>query len=312
MAIPTDRTESYAQIGAMMRDWHLRFEGDLAGMRASFDGTQKRIALPDGVTARDWSEDGLSGQWLSGPGFASDRVVIYMHGGGYTVGSSKSHRHLAAYLAQAAGCEALVLDYRLAPEHPMPAGIEDTMAAFENVAARVGAGRVALAGDSAGGGLALAATAALRDAGRRLPGALVLFSPWADMRGQPLEPVERAAVTEDPEEIFASMSDAATQYLSGAGRDDPRASPVCADLSGFPDLLIQVGAGEVMLRDALTLATARSGADVTLEIEAGAPHVWQWFCHENDWSRAAVRRAGEFLGAKLSQAYPNIAAVEPV
>lgn len=300
MSVSNEKAASYARIGDMMRDWHNRFEGDLAGMRASFDGTQKRIPLPDGVSASDWCNDGLTGQRISGPSLLADRAVIYLHGGGYTVGSSKSHRHLAAALAREAGCEALVLDYRLAPEHPIPAAIEDTIAAFRFLAARLGPDRVALAGDSAGGGLALAATAALRDARQALPRALILFSPWADMRGQPLSPGEGAAVTEDPNEVFASMTEAAGQYLGDTGRDDPRASPVLADIAGFPDMLIQAGSGEVMLRDALTLAGGRSGADVTLEIEAGAPHVWQWFCHENEWALGAVRRAGQFLAGRLS------------
>ncbi len=221
---------------------------------------------------------------------------MYLHGGAYQLGSPATLRHLVAMLAAAAQAQALSVDYRLAPEHPFPAAVDDAVAAYRWLLA---AGRdpasVAIAGDSAGGGLTLATLVALRDAGDPLPAAAVAISPWTDLAltGESLRTRAGADVMVKP----AGMPESAALYLTGTDPRHPYASPLYADLRALPPLLIQVGDAEVILDDSTRFAArARTaGVDVTLEIWDEMPHVFQAFAGLLPEADQAVARIGSWL-----------------
>lgn len=243
---------------------------------------------------------GVSAEWLRAPGCREDRALLYFHGGGYILGSVHSHRDLIARLSAASGARALALDYRRAPEHPFPAPVEDAVAAYRWMLDQgLRPENVALAGDSAGGGLVAAALVALRDRGAPLPAAGVLLSPWVDMEAQGDSMKTRADV--DPmvqRELVLGMAET---YLGGGDPRDPLAAPLHADLSGLPPLLIQVGDHETLLDDATRLAKAARGAGVSVELEPWERmvHVWQIFAKELPEGRLAIERIAAFLGARL-------------
>ena len=198
--------------------------------------------------------NGVRAEWTSTPGAASDAAILYLHGGGYVIGSLDSHRHLVAEAGRAAGCWALALDYRLAPEHPFPAAVEDARCRLSLSARRAASSpeRIAIAGDSAGGGLVVAAMVAIRDAGLPQPGCGWCISPWVDMEAIGETMTSKAAA--DPTVQKAGILDMARLYLNGADPRSPLAAPLYADLTGLAPLLIQVGAAETLLDDALRLA----------------------------------------------------------
>lgn len=203
-----------------------------------------------------------------------DRLLVYIHGGGYSLGSAATHRPLAARLARALGSKAVLPDYRLAPEHPCPAALDDTLAVWRALPQRVRA-RAILAGDSAGGGLALALAMSLRDAGEQLPSELVLLSPWTDLTISG-ESVDRLA---EHEVMLArpGLEWMAARYAGALARDDVRVSPLFGSFEGLPRMLIQVGEYEVLLDDARRVAQRASDAGVatTLQIWERQVHVFQ-------------------------------------
>jgi monoterpene epsilon-lactone hydrolase len=203
-----------------------------------------------------------------------ERLLVYIHGGGYSLGSAATHRPLAVRLARAIGSEAILPDYRLAPEHPCPAALEDVLAVWRALPQQVRA-RAILAGDSAGGGLALALSMSLRDAGEQLPSALVLLSPWTDLTISG-ESVDRLA---EHEVMLArpGLELMAARYAGSLARDDVRASPLFGRFEGLPRMLIQVGGHEVLLDDARRVAQRASdaGVRVSLQIWDRQVHVFQ-------------------------------------
>jgi acetyl esterase/lipase len=220
-------------------------------------------------------------------------VLLFLHGGGYVVGT---HAALAAGLAGRAGLRAVLPDYRLAPEHRHPAAVDDALAAYRELIAEVGtADRVVLAGDSAGGGLALATVSAARTAGLAAPAAVVVFSPWVDLTGSGESMRTRDGV--DPIFAPADIEEYAVQYLGEGDRRTPSASPLFGDLHGLPPLLIQVGGNELLLDDAVRLAAraAADDVDVTLRVWPGVPHVFQHFAGLLDEAGEALEEAGAFL-----------------
>lgn len=238
------------------------------------------------------------------PGYGSDvdGVLLYLHGGGYVVGGPSTHAALAAGLARRAGVRAVLPDYRLAPEHPFPAAVEDALAAYRELVAEAGgANRVVLAGDSAGGGLALATVLAARDEGLPAPAGVAVLSPWVDLTSSGDSMRTRRGV--DP--IFEpnDIEGYAVQYLGDGDRRAPLASPLFADLHGFPPLLVQVGGNELLLDDAVRLASraAADGVDVTLRVWADVPHVFQHFAGMLDEAGEALDDAGAFLRRALAQ-----------
>jgi monoterpene epsilon-lactone hydrolase len=231
-------------------------------VRAAFAPAGRLYPLPEDVRAEEVTAGGAPAYWLSAPGVTPGRVLLYLHGGGYSLGSLRSHGELAARLGRAAGMRVLFLDYRLAPEHPFPAAPDDVLAAWRWLRAQgQPAESIALAGDSAGGGLIMGLLITLRDAGEDLPAAAALMSPFVDMTGE--DPATR--------EMIRGM---AADYLAGADPRSPLVSPVYADLTELPPLLVLAGRADLLFSDSERLAAAAAGAgvDVTLQAPEGLPH----------------------------------------
>ncbi|MFE2460860.1 alpha/beta hydrolase [Streptomyces sp. NPDC059402] len=261
--------------------------------------------VPDGVVTRRTVLGGRPALELE-PGTASGRGrLLYLHGGGYVVGSPDTHAGLVGELALRAGLRAVSVDYRLAPEHPFPAAVDDGLAAYRELLATGSDPRdIVVAGDSAGGGLSLATLLAAREAGLPQPAAAVVFSPWTDLTlsGDSIRSKEAA----DPIFTEADIRAYADLYVGAGDRALPLASPLFGDLSGLPPLLVQVGANEVLLDDAVRLA-GRAGADdveVTLEVGPGLPHVFQHHHGRLEEADAALDRAARFLTARLGAGHP--------
>jgi acetyl esterase/lipase len=222
--------------------------------------------------------------------------VYHVHGGGYTSGSCVTHRDLAARLSQASGARVFLLDYRLAPEHPFPAAIDDAVAGYEWLLA--GGARpqqIVISGDSAGGTLVLAALLRLRERAAALPAGAVLISAMTDLTLSGASIESRAAA--DPLVYRESLAGAIAHYLGPADPRDPLASPLFADLRGLPALLIQVGADEVLLDDSTRLAerARAAGVQVTLEVWEAMWHVWHGWAAELPEARQAIARIGAFV-----------------
>lgn len=220
--------------------------------------------------------EGCVAEWVLARHSLEQPVVLYLHGGGYSLGSSRSHRHLAAAIGRAAGAAVLSVDYRRAPEFAFPAAVDDTVAATGWLLERTNA-QVVLAGDSAGGGLVVASMIALRDAGLSLPVAGVCLSPWVDLTCTSDAHIRLAE--RDPLLSSDELKRMADAYLRDADPRQPLASPALAELSGLPPLLIQVGTEEILLDDARTLAGAAraAGVEVTLQEWPEMIHAWHWY-----------------------------------
>ncbi|MEP6968429.1 MAG: alpha/beta hydrolase [Pseudomonadota bacterium] len=243
---------------------------------------------------------GVAAEWSLTPGAEVSRLLMFLHGGGYSSGSIASHRGLVAEAGRAAGVRTLAVGYRLAPENPFPAALEDARAAYDALLAQgVDAAHVAIGGDSAGGGLTLALLAGLRAAGRPLPACAWLLSPWVDLAMTGATLATKAAV--DPIISPPYLHELAAAYLAGADPADPRASPLHADLTGLPPLLIQVGSAETLLDDAARIAERAGAADVavTLEVWPHMIHAWPLWAARLPAGRAALASAGAFIRARL-------------
>lgn len=266
--------------------------------REEFDGMFATLPVGDDVTLTPSKLGGVPALDIEVDGADGDGVILYLHGGAYVVGSARTGANLAVPLARRTGVRAISLDYRLAPENPFPAAVDDALAAYREL---IETGqRVVLAGDSAGGGLALATLLAARRAGVPMPAGVVLFSPWTDLTlsGASMDGRSEA----DPLFTRAHMAESTALYLGDADPQDELASPVLADLTGLPPLLIQVGTAEVLLDDSLRLVTraAESEVDVSLDVLAGAPHVYQYFAAMLPEADEALDRAATFLKARLA------------
>ena len=248
----------------------------------------------------DGSMPAVDAEWIVPRGADPTLRLVYLHGGGYVAGSPRSHRGLAARLARAAGCVALVPDYRLAPEHPCPAAIEDARRALAHAFDHgpdgpAPAARVLLAGDSAGGGLALATALAARDRGERLPARMATLSAWTDLACTGASMTSRAEV--EAMLPVPLIRDWPRHYLGGRDATDPAASPLYADLADLPPLLMQVGDAEVLLDDTVRFAAKaeKAGVDVRMEVFPEAFHVFQAFAGSLPEGRAALASLGAFL-----------------
>jgi len=262
--------------------------------RARLDGLADIFPLPDDVERAEIGLGGVPSVRLTPPG-AGDDVLLYLHGGGYGGGSARSHSEMAARIARAAGAVAILPDYRLAPEHTFPAALDDAVAAYRALLDEVEeASRIVLAGDSAGGGLAVAVCVALRDAGEPLPRAITLLSPWLDLTCT--SPAWDARLEGDPI-LDYSLREAAERYLDGADPRDPLCSPLFADLAGLPPTLVLVGTHEILYDDSVTFSdlAAQQGVEVELEIGHELIHVWPIFPNTPE-AVASTARIGRFLG----------------
>jgi epsilon-lactone hydrolase len=275
----------------------------LAELRAGFDARGDQYPLPDDAVVTEVDAAGVPARWITVPGAEAGRVLLYLHGGGYQVGSFRSHAELASRLGRASGRRVLLAEYRLAPEHPFPAAVDDALAVWRWLRRVPGlsASAVAVAGDSAGGGLAVAMMTALRDGGQDLPAAAVLISPWTDLSCSGASMTERA--DDDPIFVPDTLRRLAAAYLGGADPRAPLASPLFARLYGLPPLLIQVGTAELLLSDAEELAksAAAAGVDVTVQAGEGLPHVYPAMLGVPE-ATEATDQAGAFLRDKAGAA----------
>jgi epsilon-lactone hydrolase len=241
--------------------------------------------------------NGVKAEWITATNAAPDRVIMYLHGGGYVMGSIETHRELVARLSKAAQARGLVLDYRLAPENPFPAAVDDSITAYRWLLAQgYKPERIVIAGDSAGGGLAVSTLVALRDLGAPLPAAGVCISPWVDFEAEGESMTSRAA--KDPLVTREMILNLAKMYLGEKGSlREPLAAPLNAYLNDLPPLFIQVGNSEVLLDDSTRLAdkAKESGVDATLQIWDEMPHVWHLAAPILPEGQEAIDKIGEFV-----------------
>ena len=272
-----------------------------AERRAMYDRAERVFTVPPGTMVEAVTAGGRPAEWIRPADARSDAVLLYLHGGGYVIGSPRSHRHLAEAIARAAGISCLLPDYRLAPEHPFPAAVEDALAAYRSVIEqrKITPGSIAIAGDSAGGGLTAVTLLSIRQAGLPMPGAAVCISPWTDLTCSAPSYETKAAT--DPLVMRPGITGMAKDYLGATDPRTPLASPLFGDLRGLPPMLIQVGSEEVLLDDATRLAerARAAGVDATIEVWDPMIHVWHWFLPWLDEAQSAVGKIGAFLRGRL-------------
>ncbi len=260
--------------------------------------------LSPGWRIRAGHDAPLIGEWIEPAALhhaARTRCILYFHGGAYVAMSARTHRSVTSRLATWSDASLFALDYRLAPEHRFPAALDDALGAYRAlIAAGTPASRIVVAGDSAGGGLALSLLIAARDAGDPQPAAAVLFSPWTDLAA-----TGKSIIDNDAADVLMFGSWVATvarHYLGDTPATDPLASPVYADLTGLPPMLIQVSGSEVLLDDSRRVfeTAGQSGVEAKLQIWPGLPHDWQVFAPILPEGRAALRDASAFIRAQLA------------
>ncbi len=270
--------------------------------RAMLNDPASEAAAPDGVTVESVTVGGRPAERITASGAAPEGVILYLHGGGYCIGSIGSHRGVAGRLALASGCQVVTLDYRLAPEHPFPAAVEDATAAYrELLAAGTSPSKMAIAGDSAGGGLTISSLLALRAEGTPLPAAAVCLSPWLDLTQS--SPAYDRLGDADPMVSKDGLDLLADAYVGAGDRRTELISPLFAeDLGGLPPVMIEVGTAEVLLDDSVQFAERlrAAGGEVILTVWPEMIHVFQMFGEllepEADQSIASV---GAFLSERL-------------
>jgi epsilon-lactone hydrolase len=273
---------------------------DFGGRHDPFDGISLLAAEPSDVTYAEVTTAGLSAIWANPVGCDTERVLVYFHGGGFISGSKESHRKIAAHLSKAAGCRALIPDYRLAPEHPFPAQLEDALAVYDwLLTTGYEPSKIAFAGESAGGNIATTATLALKRDGRPLPAAIVAFSPWYDMEGKG-NTLESNAATDaffSREMILGT----AAMFLGGHSPTDPLANPLYSDPAGLPPIFLTCGTEETLQDHAERFATLarRAGVEVVLQVEEGMQHFYQCMVGRAPEADASIAEAGEWLNKQL-------------
>ena len=266
----------------------------LPEMRTAFEANAMP-GQPDVVSERT-KANGVDAEWITAPGAAADRVVLYLHGGGYVLGSVHTHRDLIGRISRAAQARVLALNYRLGPEHPFPAAVDDALAGYRHLLEKqFKPSRTVVAGDSAGGGLTVAALLAIRDAGLALPAAGICLSPWVDLEAKGDSMTTRAQA--DPIVQRDGLMGMAQAYLGGADPRSPLASPLLADLKGLPPMLIQVGDAETLLDDSTRLAEKARAAKVQVKLEVWPEmiHVWQLFASFLPEGQQAVDAIGQYI-----------------
>jgi monoterpene epsilon-lactone hydrolase len=265
-------------------------------IRAGFEQMTAMFPVEADVKCEPVNAGGMKAEWVSAPGADAGRAILFLHGGGYVIGSINTHRALAARISRAAKARVLLPDYRLAPEHPFPAAVEDSVTAYRYMLAQgIRPGRIAVAGDSAGGGLAIAALVAIKDAKLPMPAAGVGLSPWVDLEG-----IGESMTTNDKADPMVhkdALVRMAAEYLGGKDPRAPLAAPLYADLSGLPPLLLQVGTAETLLDDSTRLAerARKSGVNVTLEPWENMIHVFQSYAPILDEGQQAIDKIGAFV-----------------
>lgn len=270
----------------------LSIEQQRAQMEAGF----RQFKVPPDVHCEPVNAGGVPAEWVTTPGVVPERAIYYLHGGGYVIGSINTHREMVSRLSRAASARVFIIDYRLAPENPFPAALDDSLAAYRwLLSSGLDPARLVIAGESAGGGLTVATLVALRDAGEPLPRAGICLSPWVDLENLGESMVTRAEldplINRDGGRMWAKA------YLGSTDPRTPLASPIYADLTGLPPLLIQVGTAEALFDDAARLAdrAEAAGVDVTLEPWEDMIHMWHSFAAILPEGQQAIDRIGQFI-----------------
>lgn len=271
-------------------------KADVQAMRGLWHSSARVLWTARKVKVEEGTVNGLNSEWLTPKGSPDDKLLLYLHGGAYIMGNCATHRQMVSYIAKYSGIKALLPEYRLAPEHPFPAAIEDAVGLYRSVLADgYAAENIVIAGDSAGGGLTMATLLWLRDAGDPLPAAVCLLSPWLDLASTGESMTTRAK--KDPWFQPEDMPVVAAYYCNDDEFKNPLASPVYADLSGLPPMYIQVGEDEILLSDSTRAAekVKAAGGEVEIEIWPGMWHVFQAFLHQVPESKKAVKKIGKFV-----------------
>jgi len=273
----------------------------LEEQRSSMSQMAEMASVPEGVSVTETYAGGCRAYWHDPAGGARDRVILYVHGGGYVLGSPKSHERLVGHLARAAGCRALNLDYRLAPEHPHPAAVEDATAAYRWLLAQgYRPEHVGISGDSAGGGLTLATLLSIKESGLPQPAAAAPLSPWTD-----LEMLGASMTTNAKRDVLVhaeGLRGLAAMFLGASSPRAPLAAPLHGDYYGVAPIYIQVGGDETLLDDSTRLVErARSaGAEVVLDVFPEMQHVFQMSVGRMPEATDAVQRLGAWFKLKLA------------
>lgn len=269
---------------------------DVIKLRCQLDSWARILRTPRGIQVSREEFQGIHVEWLTPRQAAEGKLLLYLHGGGYVFGSCATHRQMVSYIARAGGVRALLPEYRLAPEHPFPAAIEDIVRLYRALLeTRYSPRDIVIAGDSAGGGLTLATLLALRDAGDPLPAGACLLSPWLDLTGSGES--MRTNAQRDPWFKPEYMPALARHYCTDDERVHPLVSPVFADLGGLPPLFIQVCDDEILFSDSTRIVdkVRATGGEAELETYNGLWHVFQAFARQVPESRAAVARIGSYI-----------------
>jgi len=289
-------SEQFDMLIKMIQARELEEQPPIEKARADFEEVGRMFPVADDIRCEAVQAGGVPAEWVVAPGASEGRVLFYLHGGGYAIGSLDTHREMVSRLSSAAKARALSVGYRLAPEHPHPAAVEDAVAAYRWLISNgVEPARIVIGGDSAGGGLTVATLVALRDAGEPMPATAVCISPWVDLVGTGESMTTKAE--EDPVVTPGGIEWMASFYAGEMDRRTPLISPLYADLGGLPPMLIHVGTAEVLLDDSTRLAerAREAGVDVTLEPWENMIHVWHYFASMLPEGRQAIDRIGEFV-----------------
>ena len=274
---------------------------DIADSRARFEKMAAFLGGAPDAKCEKVDVDGVPAEWVSAPGCDASRAVLFLHGGGYAIGSINTHRRLAYDVSAASGARVLLIDYRLAPEHPFPAAVDDSATAWRWLLKQgLAADKLAIVGDSAGGGLTIATLVNLRDRKLGLPACAVAISPWVDLEGVGSSMITRSA--QDPMVQKAGLTWMADMYLAGKDARTPLAAPLHADLAGLPPILVQVGTAETLLDDATRIAERlhTAGCDVKLAIWPNMLHVFPLFAPILSEGRDGCLEIGQFIRARMA------------
>lgn len=272
-------------------------ETSLQQMRDDWDNVFAKVESRIGAARKTLLMNGVGAEQVSAPAAAADRAILYLHGGGYAFGSPRSHRDLAEHLSDAARAQVFVLDYRLAPEHPFPAAVDDATGAYRWLLEQgYKPGRIAISGDSAGGGLTFATLLSIKNQHLPMPACATPLSPWVDLENGGETIISKDA--EDPIVHKPMLDQLARMYFPDGSLREPLVSPLHGDLSGLPPLLIQVGSRETLLDNSIRIAdrARRQGVEVELDIWQGQIHVWQIFASRLDEGVEAIQKLGTFIG----------------
>jgi acetyl esterase/lipase len=280
---------------------------DTSGMtfeerRADFEQQVSLLSFAENVSCEPVSVGDIPAEWIVPEGATGQDALLYLHGGGYCIGSIITHRSMVSHIAAAAKTRALLIDYRLAPENPFPAAVEDSTAAYEWLLARgIPAGNIIIAGDSAGGGLTVATLMSLKDKEIKLPAAAVLISPWTDLAITGDTIISKADI--DPMVTKEGLTEMAEAYLGDADSRTPLASPLYGDLDGLPPMLIHVGAAEILLDDAARMAdrATKAGVEVNFNEAEDMCHVWHFFSSMLPEAMAAIEEVAKFMRKYLKK-----------